>query len=198
MKKRLVLASASPRRAQLLKQVGVCPEIITGNVSEEISQEMPVHELVQTLALKKAQTVAGYVQEGLIIGADTVVVKENCLLGKPVDFDEAVEMLSSLSGIEHSVLTGVAVVSQPEGQTITGFEETKVFFKKLSKEEIIAYVNTGECYDKAGSYGIQGRGALLGERIEGDYFNVVGLPLQLLNGILANWNINLLLDQIIE
>lgn len=193
MGKRLVLASASPRRAELLKQVGVHPDIITSDVLEDISKEMPVGELVQALALKKAQAVADSVQEGLIIGADTVVAKENRLLGKPADFQEAVEMISSLSGSAHSVLTGVAVVGQPEGRTVTGFEETKVFFKKLSKEEIISYVKTGECMDKAGAYGIQGRGSLLVERIEGDYFNVVGLPLQLLNRMLGKWNINLLL-----
>ena len=104
-------------------------------------------------------------------------------------------MLSALSGKAHSVITGVAVLECPQGKLVVDYEETQVFFRELSNEEIRFYVNQGESLDKAGAYGIQGKGALLVEKILGDYFNVVGLPLQKLNKILANFNINLLLDK---
>jgi septum formation protein len=189
----IILASASPRRMELLKQVGVEAEVIVSDIKEQIDPDIKAEELVQKLAAGKAKTVGNVVSKGLIIGADTVVVKEKTILGKPRDYNDAVAMLQLLNGTEHSVITGLALVEQPSGKTITAYEKTKVFFRLLSQEEINAYVSSGEPFDKAGGYGIQEKGALLVDRIEGDYFNVVGLPLQRLNFMMKTWNINLLL-----
>lgn len=189
---RFVLASASPRRLELLRQIGVDVEVIVSDVDENLSEDIPARELVEKLARVKAQEVAKRVPRGLIIGADTVVVADNNILGKPRDYNHAVEMLQLLNGRAHSVITGVAIIETPSYGTISAFEETRVLFRKLTDEEIHAYVKTNEPIDKAGSYGIQGIGALLVEKIEGDYFNVVGLPLQRLNNMLTFWNINLL------
>ncbi len=188
----IILASSSPRRVELLKQVGIDPEIRPSEVPEEVDANSPVEELVQRLALKKARASANVFLKSLIIGADTIVCRGKKVYGKPKNFSQAVEMLQSLNGKAHKVITGIAVLEHPGGRFMTGFEETRVFFKTLSDDEIISYVNSGESFDKAGGYGIQGKGALLVKRIEGDYFNVVGLPLQKLNQILANWGINLL------
>ncbi|MGI6712184.1 MAG: Maf family protein [Bacillota bacterium] len=189
----IILASASPRRMELLKQVGVEAKVIVSDIKEQIDPGIKAEELVQKLALGKAKAVGNVVSRGLIIGADTVVVKEEKILGKPRDYNDAVAMLQLLNGTEHSVITGLALVEQPSGKTITDYEKTKVFFRLLSQEEINAYVSSGEPFDKAGGYGIQEKGALLVDRIVGDYFNVVGLPLQRLNYMMKTWNINLLL-----
>ena len=192
--RRLILASASPRRAELMRQIGAQFEVMISETEEKLDGDGSPAELVQRLALAKAEAVSGRVDQGMIIGADTVVVQGGHLFGKPADRAEAAEMLKALSGQAHSVLTGVAIIEQPSGAVQVAYAETRVFFKELLDEEITAYALSGEGLDKAGAYGIQGRGALLVEKIEGDYFNVVGMPLQLLNQMLDNWQINLLLD----
>lgn len=175
---RLILASASPRRANLLSQIGLKFEIYPSDISEITPNHNTSPELVtQTLALQKAQSVAKHHTEGLIIGADTLVSLEDELLGKPMNTKHAQEMLTRLSGTCHKVVTGVALIDAKVNKEKTLAETTQVYFRKLCPAEIVAYIETGEPADKAGAYGIQGRGAAFVKRIEGCYFNVVGLPL---------------------
>ncbi|NLY73699.1 MAG: septum formation inhibitor Maf [Firmicutes bacterium] len=191
----IILASASPRRIELLNQLGLDFQVIPGEVSEVIPEKSTApQELVTKLALHKASDIAGKVERGLVIGADTLVVLEGIIFGKPSGPDEAVKMLSMLSGKFHSVYTGIAVVQVPSGRTEAGYSETKVKFRSLSKEEIRSYVATGEPLDKAGAYGIQGKGGVLVERIEGCYFNVVGLPLSKLAEMLSKFHISIWSD----
>ncbi|WP_089608698.1 Maf family protein [Dehalobacterium formicoaceticum] len=191
-RKDIFLASASPRRLQLLEQVGIHPKIIFSEIDESQEGNLSAKALAQHLALRKTQAAANKVLDGVIIGADTVVALNERIYGKPKDFNQAVEMISSLSGHTHRVITGFAVLEQPEGIWIADAEETHVTFRVLSKNEVRSYVKWGESFDKAAGYGIQGKGALLVEKIEGDYFNVVGLPLQRLSKVLAKFQINLL------
>jgi len=177
--KRLILASASPRRSELLAQLGLEFIVVESGYDEE---EIHSEEDVETVALAKARMVRQSfshdllsISHDLILGADTAVFHGGHALGKPRDEGEAVEMLTILSGQEHSVVTGVALIN---GQKeVTGREVTKVWMRPLDKEEIEAYVMSGDPMDKAGAYGIQGKAAVFVERIEGCYFNVVGLPL---------------------
>lgn len=175
---KIILASASPRRSQLLKQIGLNFTVHPSQVEEKYIEGQSPHIWVQDIALAKALDVARNFKEGIIIGADTIVLNDNLILGKPKDESEAELMLESLSGKRHQVLTGIAVV---EGKNIDNYftqvEITNVKFRALSAREIKAYVRSKEPLDKAGAYGIQGLGALLIEGIEGCYFNVVGLPL---------------------
>lgn len=194
MKKPIILASASPRRLELMHQIGLNPQIMISDINEYWDGQLSGREFARQLAFKKAMFCADKVKEGIIISADTVVVLEDRIYGKPIDFNQAKEMLCSLRGKQHSVITGIAVLSCPEGKLMIDDQETYVKFKALTEDEIRAYIDCGESFDKAGGYGIQGKGALLVERIEGDYFNVVGLPLQKLNYLLSNFNINLLTD----
>ena len=176
---KLILASASPRRKELLEQVGAIFEIIPAKGEEVITKENP-HEVVMELALQKAKEVAdGQDNEHIILGADTVVVYDNKILGKPKDKADAVRILIQLSGNTHSVYTGVAIIQKTNGteQISNFYEETKVTMYPMSQAEIEAYVETQEPMDKAGAYGIQGQGAIYIEKIAGDYNNVVGLPI---------------------
>lgn len=179
-----ILASASPRRAELLRQLGL--EFITrsAEVEEKLDNSRPLPEQLRELALHKARAVAEYSGDGLVIGADTVVVLGDKVMGKPGSEAEAREMLGRLNGRMHLVMTAVALVDPADGRVMTGLEETRVRFSTLDPEQIEAYIKTGEPMDKAGAYGIQGRGAVLVESIEGCYFNVVGLPINLLSRML--------------
>ena len=189
---KLILASASPRRRELLTQVGVSFVIEVSDVEEVLDDTLSPELQVQSLALQKAQAVAAQHKDGLVLGADTVVVDAGSLLGKPQNIEEAAEMLRSLSGKWHQVMTAVALVDANDTKhEWTSVEITNVKFRDLTEDDIAAYVATGESMDKAGAYGIQGYGALLVERIEGCYNNVVGLPLQLVAKGLRNWGINL-------
>lgn len=173
----LILASKSPRRRELLSLITKDFEIKSADVDETLPKEIKPAKAVEYLSKIKAQPFDNGADT--VIGADTVVAVDNQILGKPADRKQAFDMLKMLSGRYHSVFTGVTVIS-PKG-TVTFSVETKVKFFELSDNEIHNYIATGECDDKAGAYGIQGKGALLVERIEGDYFNVVGLPVSLLN-----------------
>ena len=189
---KLILASASPRRRELLTQVGVSFVLEVSDVEEVLDDTLSLELQVQSLALQKAQAVAAQHKDGLVLGADTVVVDAGSLLGKPQNTEEAAEMLRSLSGKWHQVMTAVALVDANDTKhEWTSVEITNVKFRDLTEDDIAAYVATGESMDKAGAYGIQGYGALLVERIEGCYNNVVGLPLQLVAKGLRNWGINL-------
>jgi len=179
------LVSASPRRAALLEQVRLPFVVVPPRHEEEAPEAAEPEALVTLLAERKVRAVEG--ERGvpdLLLGADTVVVQEGRILGKPRSAAEAREMLSSLSGREHWVISGVFALHRGTGRGVAGTERTKVLFRGLEEREIADYVATGEPMDKAGAYGIQGVGALLVERIEGCYSNVVGLPLMRTMGVL--------------
>ena len=171
---RIVLASASPRRRELLEQAGIDFEILIGSTRECITKEEP-GEIVEELSLAKAKGVG----DAVIIGADTIVAKGNKVLGKPKDAEDAHQMLAMLQGEKHQVYTGVTLLQKKGDEKIirSFHERTDVFMTSMSDQEIEAYIATGEPFDKAGSYGIQGRAGIFVERIEGDYYNVVGLPI---------------------
>ena len=176
----LVLASASPRRAEILGAVGWPFEASAASVDETLREGEEPEAYVRRLAREKAGAVAARRLFGLVLGADTVVVADGGrVLGKPRNEDDARRMLRLLGGGWHEVLTGVALVRAESGRVVVGCERTRVRFGALSDEEIEAYVATGEPSDKAGAYAVQGRAALFIERIEGDYWNVVGLPIRL-------------------
>lgn len=175
----LVLASASPRRAEILRAVGWPFEVSKGEVDESMRGGEDAVAYVQRLARAKAGRVASSRLFGLVLGADTVVVADGEVLGKPRDDEDARRMLRLLGGRWHEVLTGVALARAESGRFAVGFERTRVRFAELSEREIEEYVRTGEPADKAGAYAIQGRAALFIEAIEGDYWNVVGLPVRL-------------------
>lgn len=190
MIKNIILASGSPRRRELLSGLGWEFRVEPSRIKEKkIDGESP-DRLVRRLATEKAEEVASRFPDNWVIGADTVVVIGDSVLGKPHSVDEAESMLRLLSGRMHSVFTGVALIS-PEGRLSAEAEETHVFFRRLSLDEIAAYVACGESMDKAGAYAIQDKGTLLAEKVEGCYFNVVGLPLSLLSGMFAAMGITL-------
>lgn len=190
--KKIILASNSPRRRELLYRLGISFTIDPADVDETVSPGEAVGSYAVRIALAKASTTAGRVEDGVVIGADTIVVLDANILGKPKDDKEALRMLHMLSGRMHRVITGLAVVDAGTGMVSTSLAETNVWFRQLSDDEIAAYVSSREPLDKAGAYGIQDKGALLVERIEGCYFNVVGLPLSLLYNILRDFGIDLL------
>ncbi len=189
----LILASKSPRRRELLAQMGLTDFEIHPALGEELAQpNLTPPELVQALALHKAQEVAqAFAQSGdVVIGADTIVVLDGQVLGKPHDEAHALAMLTALSGREHHVYTGVAVLQ--DGRALVQVEDTAVWFRNASEGELRRYIATGEPMDKAGAYGIQGRGGLLVSRIQGDYTNVVGLPIVRLASMLAQFGVTVL------
>ena len=191
----IVLASQSPRRSELLKQLGLNFQIKTANIDESNSMGLKAAELVQYLAFEKARAIAedsSLDRGSIVIGADTVVVKEGTILGKPRDKQDAFNMLKGLSGSWHEVMTGVAVIDVNSFKYDKIVEITRVKMKELKDETINAYINSGEPLDKAGAYGIQGLGAVLIDRIEGCYFNVVGLPISKLSDILKNYGVYVL------
>jgi len=177
MDTKIVLASASPRRAELLRHVGLEFEVMVSEVEEKLTPDLEPAAQVEQLALRKASAVAAALDRGIVIGADTVVVQEGRILGKPADAQEAIEMLQLLQGKGHEVYTGVALVDAKSSVKLVEHEMTRVFFNALSEETIRRYVATGEPLDKAGAYAIQGKAALFINHIEGCYYNVVGLPL---------------------
>ena len=188
----IILASQSPRRRELLNQMGLKGFKVTSpDVDEAIEGNRPPAQIVEELSLRKARAVAESADEDdLIIAADTVVALEGAVLGKPEDEVSAFSMLSALSGNRHYVYTGVTVIQGDK--VVTQHEMTTVTFRELEPEEITNYIATGEPMDKAGAYGIQGRGALLVSGIKGDYFNVMGLPVYRLGRILAQFGLDLL------
>jgi septum formation protein len=175
--KPLILASKSPRRAQLLRQAGFEFEVIVSDIPEPIDPDGKPDQHVLDLALAKARHVASRVEYGFVLGADTIVVLDDQILGKPSSEKEAFDMLRKLSGKTHTVYTGFALIDCPGGQVLRDYETTRVTFRHLEDEEIRRYIELDHPFDKAGSYGIQDRSALFVTRIEGCYYNVVGFPL---------------------
>jgi len=181
---RVVLASASPRRRQLLNLIGIAHEVRPANIDETMRQREAPRRHAERLAREKATAIAARDPDLITIGADTVVVVNRKVLGKPRDEAEAVQMLTQLSGRQHTVITAIAVA---RGRKLrSSIEEVQVKFRRLRDDEIEAYVATGEPMDKAGAYGIQGYGATIVERIEGDYFAVMGLPLARLTALMRD------------
>ena len=159
----------------MLEHLGLTPTIIVSNADENVDKTLSPERFVEEVSLRKADAVRPLCKDtDLIIASDTVVVCEGKILGKPHGEKEALEMLSLLSGTTHKVISGLALIFN--GKTVLSHETTEVTFRKIDKEEALAYVKTGEPYDKAGAYGIQDRASVFTERISGDYLNVVGLP----------------------
>lgn len=189
----IILASASHRRIELLNQIGAKFKVQPSNIDESaVSIKGSPTEKAEKLSLMKAIDVAGNNDKSLIIGADTIVLIDGEILGKPKNQEDAFRMLSMLGGRAHFVITGVAVLDSSSGAYRVGHEITKVFFSNLEPEKIRAYIDTGEPEGKAGAYAIQGIGALLVEKIEGCYFNVVGLPLFKVSSMLEEFGKKLL------
>jgi len=178
LREKLVLASGSPRRAEILERAGWPHEIIVAGIDETVLPNEEPAAYVQRLARSKAEAVANRLSEGVVLGADTTVVVANQILGQPVDDADARRMLRLLNAKWHDVLTGVAVV-RVGGETRVAYEKTRVRFAEMSETEIDWYIATREPFGKAGAYGIQGKAALFIEEIEGDYFNIMGLPIRL-------------------
>jgi septum formation protein len=172
----LILASASPRRADILRAQGLAFSIRPASIDEAVRPGEPSGEHVERLALEKARAVAADAPGSVVLGCDTIVVIDEEILGKPADRAEAIAMLGRLSGREHVVHSSAALVCRATGQSAVAHSTTQVRFRELSREEIEAYVDSGEPMDKAGAWGIQGTGAMLVEHIDGGYFTVMGLP----------------------
>jgi len=193
----IILASASPRRKELLQQIGLDFRILVSRVEEKVTTKVP-HQVVEELSCQKATAVMKQIlhseeykeKKVLVIGADTIVACDGMILGKPKDKAQAVEMLQMLQGRAHQVYTGVTLLKKERSGQVehkTFHEETQVFFFPMTEAETQAYVETGDPLDKAGAYGIQGLCARYIERIEGDYNNVVGLPVGRLYQEVKEW-----------
>jgi len=188
----IILASASPRRYQLLKQLGLEFTVVPADLDEKAIIAPSPRELAAKLANQKAELIASLYPQAVVIAADTMVVIDESVLGKPDDEEAARLMLSQLSGRGHQVITGLSVHCLAQEYKKTVAEITEVVFRSLSPDEIEAYIKSEEPFDKAGGYGIQGLGALLVEKIDGCYFNVVGLPLNRLGLVLREVGVNIL------
>lgn len=176
--KPIILASQSPRRQELLQLLDLPFTIVTSEVNESFDQALPPSEIVMSLAKRKAQAVFNHHPDAIVIGADTIVVHKNEILGKPKDAQEAFAMLKRLANDTHTVLTGVSMISKEK--EVTFYRKAEVRFSPLSDEEIDAYIKSGEPFDKAGAYAIQGRAAKFIEWIHGDFYTIVGLPVNAL------------------
>lgn len=188
----IILASASPRRKEILENTKLKFDIIKSDIDEIILEKEAPIQAVMRLAFEKSMDIASKNENDLIIAADTVVVLDENILGKPKDKEEAYNMIRSLSGRTHEVITGISLVNLGLSKKIIDYVVSTVKFKELSDEDIKDYIHTNESLDKAGAYGIQGYGAMLVEKIEGDYFNIVGLPISILSDLLKkHFSINL-------
>lgn len=188
----IILASASPRRKELLSLIGLKFKVDVSDYEEDLGLKLKPHELAKYLSLEKARAVAPKYNNALIIAADTFIVFRNKLLGKPHAEKEALRMLTLLNGKSHSVITGYTVLDTKTGKKSSCSVETKVWFRKMTGSKLGAYVRTGEPLDKAGAYAIQGIGSLIVKKIEGDYFNVIGLPVASLAETLKKFGITVL------
>jgi septum formation protein len=178
LREKLVLASRSPRRTELLNRAGWPHEVMVADIDESVKPQEGPAAYVQRLARSKAEAVAQRLEHGIVLGADTTVVIADQILGQPADEADAKRMLDLLNGKWHDVLTGVAVV-RVGGESRVAHETTRVRFAEISDREIDWYIASGEPFGKAGAYGIQGKASLFIEEIEGDYFNIMGLPIRL-------------------
>lgn len=188
----IILASASPRRREILQNTKLKFEVQKSDIEEVFLEEESPESMVVRLAYEKAFDVAENNRDKLVIGADTIVVLGDEVLGKPKDEREAFDMIQKLSNKTHRVITGISLIHLKKGIVVNDYQVSYVTFKDLSEDSIKDYINTKESLDKAGGYGIQGYGALLVESIQGDYFNIVGLPISKLSDLLKDhFDINL-------
>lgn len=190
--KSIILASSSPRRKELLEKIGLKFQTVSVDYVENLNYRINPLELARELSAGKARAAAVNHPESIIIAADTFVALDDDLLGKPHTEAEATRMLSQISGRELSVITGFTIMGMPQNKVISRAVETRVFIKQLTQKEITDYVKTGEPLDKAGAFAIQGLGSLIVKKIEGDFFNVVGLPVFTLAQDLREFGINIL------
>ncbi|OGH18150.1 MAG: septum formation protein Maf [Candidatus Levybacteria bacterium RIFCSPHIGHO2_02_FULL_37_10] len=190
--KNIILASKSPRRKELLGKIGLKFKVIESEYREIIDSRLNPHELVEKLSLEKAKIVHKNHKNSIIIAADTIVVCDGRVLGKPKDKKDAKQMLGFLSGKVHLIITGLTIIDGELNKIITRSEETKVYMRKISPKEIDSYLKTKEPYDKAGAYAIQEIGSIFIEKIEGDYLNAVGLPIYSLVKELKNLGVEVL------
>jgi len=188
----IILASASPRRKELLSLIGLKFKVDVSDYEEDLDLKLKPHELAKYLSLEKARAVAYKYKDAVIIAADTFIVFRSRLLGKPHTAKEALRMLTLLNGKSHSVITGYTVLDTRTGKKASRSIETRVWFRKMTEDELSAYVRTGEPLDKAGAYAIQGIGSLIVKKIEGDYFNVIGLPVASLAETLKKFGISVM------
>ncbi|WP_022849911.1 Maf family protein [Limisalsivibrio acetivorans] len=172
----IILASGSPRRRELMSRLNINFQYVTSDVKEEFNDSDPFGDQAMKVAAMKAYNVSNLYDDAFIIAADTIVIHEGIMYGKPKSGDDVRNTLRKLSGNEHEVITGVALINKREGFCERFYESTKVFFRDFTDDFIDWYIETEEPFDKAGSYAIQGKGCLMVKRIEGDYDNVVGLP----------------------
>ena len=186
------MASASPRRKELLEQIGLNFRVEPSNYQENIRPDLEPHDLARSLSLGKARLVARNHRNALVIAADTFIVLEGKILGKPRTQTEAREMLKTMNGKAHSVITGFTIMDADSHKTLSRSVETTVHLRKLGPAELDAYVRSKEPMDKAGGYAIQGLGSVIVERIEGDYSNVIGLPLSALAESLKEFGVHVL------
>ncbi len=190
--RKIILASASPRRKEILANTGLAFTVCKSSYEEDLAISKEPRALARFLSRKKAEDVVQKYPDAIVIAADTFIVYRDKLLGKPSSSADARRMLKTLSGKAHSVITGFTVIDSRSNNKVSRSIETKVYFKKLKQAEIDAYVKSDEPLDKAGAYAIQGLGAVFIERIEGDFFNVVGLPICALAESLKKFGINIL------
>jgi len=190
--KTIILASASPRRKEILGKTGLKFKVDASDYEEEINYSLRPHELARFLSREKAKAIVNKYTNALIIAADTFIVFKGKILGKPHTEEEAKRMLKMLNNRTHSVITGFTIIDTDDNKKLSGSVETKVYFKKLTIKEIESYIKSKEPLDKAGAYAIQGLGAVIVKRIKGDYFNVMGLPLSTLMETLKKFGIYVL------
>ncbi|MFH0768115.1 MAG: nucleoside triphosphate pyrophosphatase [Chloroflexota bacterium] len=189
---RIILASASPRRKELLEKIGLRFEVEPSNYVEDMRSEAEPHELAKKVSLEKAKVVASKHNDAIVIAADTFGVFRGKILGKPNTEVEAKRMLQTINGKSHLVITGFTIIDTKKNKALSRAVETKVYIRRLTTSEIDAYVESKEPLDKAGGYAIQGLGSVIVEKIEGDYFNVMGLPLSALTESLKEFEVNIL------
>lgn len=191
--KKLILASSSPRRKELLEQIGLEFDIVVSDIEEKVDINLSPEETAKSLAYQKAYDVAKKVgPEKLVLGSDTIVVIDNEILGKPQNEDDIYQMLRKLSNTTHTVITGVCLYSTYDNSFIVESDTSFIKIREISDVEIAAYIKSGEPFDKAGSYAIQGIGAVFVERIEGNYSGIVGLPVYMVAQMLKQYRVNVL------
>ena len=190
--KKIILASSSDRRKELLTRLGIKYTAMPSKIDEDGYDYEHPDKLVQELSLAKASNVANVVENALIIAADSVVAHDNKILGKTEDEEDAKRMLQLLENDKHEVFTGLALISADDEMHFLDYDVTEVFMRKVEKEEIERYIKTGEPMDKAGSYGIQGKGGIFVNKIVGSYFTVMGLPIHLLSMALKSFSIEII------
>jgi len=192
MRRKIILASKSEQRKKLLEIIGLDFEIEESNYAKDMTEKMPAHKLAQKLALGKARDVAKKHKDAIIIGADTFIVLGKEFLGKPRAPQKAKEMLKKISGKKHKLITGIAIIDTKKNRVFTDYEITEIWFKKLNKKEIEEYIKTGEPLDKAGGYAIQKLGCLFIKKINGNYTNAVGLPINKIYEYLLKLDVDIL------